>query len=154
MQAVLSVTSREDPTLISLHGAKITILFLQEYIITDRKEHLSAYITACSSLLASIEKLGVPENLDIVELVFRSFMYLTDEQMDLPQVQSLVEDSLAIVLGNLEPMSIGLEGSEGEQAELYIDLSNIFFPFLLRLDKKQLSSFAQRFTYRLVNQIP
>lgn len=81
-------------------------------------------------------------------------MYLTDEQMDLPQVQSLVDDSLAIVLGNLEPMSIGLEGSEGEQAELYIDLSNIFFPFLLRLDEKQLSSFAQRFTYRLINQIP
>ena len=51
-------------------------------------------------------------------------------------------------------MSIGLEGSEGEQAELYIDLSNIFLPFLLRLDEKQLASFAQRFTYRLVNQIP
>ncbi len=96
----------------------------------------------------------MPDNLDIVELVFRTFLYLTEEQMDLPQVQSLVEDSLATVLNNLEPMSIGLEGSEGEQAELYIDLSNIFFPFLLRLDQKQLSSFAQRFTYRLINQIP
>jgi hypothetical protein len=29
MQSILAVTSREDPTLISLHGAKITILFLQ-----------------------------------------------------------------------------------------------------------------------------
>lgn len=31
--------------------------------------------------------------------------------MELPQVQSLVDDSIALVLGNLEPMSIGLEGS-------------------------------------------
>lgn len=36
MQAVLELTAREDPTLISLHGAKITILFLQEYIIIDK----------------------------------------------------------------------------------------------------------------------
>lgn len=60
MNAVLAVTGREDPTLISLHGAKITILFLQEYIITDRKEYLSSYLTSCSNLLSSIEKLGVP----------------------------------------------------------------------------------------------
>ena len=66
MQAVLAVTGREAPTLISLHGAKITIMFLQEYIITERDEHLSAYLTNCSNLLSSIEKLGVPDNLDIV----------------------------------------------------------------------------------------
>jgi hypothetical protein len=35
-------------------------------------------------------------------------------------------------------MSIGLEGSEADQAELYIDFGNIFFPFLLRLDSAQL----------------
>ena len=59
-------------------------------------------------MLGSVEKLGVPDNLDIVELVFRSFLYLNDQQMELPQVQSLVDDSIALVLANLEPMSIGL----------------------------------------------
>lgn len=78
MGAVLAVSGRDDPTLISLHGAKITILFLQEYIITERTEQLSNYLTACSNLLGSVEKLGVPDNLDIVELVFRSFLYLND----------------------------------------------------------------------------
>jgi hypothetical protein len=39
-------------------------------------------------------------------------------------------------------MSIGLEGSEGDQAELYIDLANIFFPFILRLDTKQIKRFS------------
>lgn len=83
MQAVLAVSGREDPTLISLHGAKITILFLQEYIITEREDHLSPYLACCSNLLSCIEKLGVPDNLDIVELVFRSFLYFNDEQMEL-----------------------------------------------------------------------
>lgn len=31
--------------------------------------------------------------------------------MELTQVQSLVDDSIALILANLEPMSIGLEGS-------------------------------------------
>lgn len=29
LNSILAVVSREDPTLISLHGAKISILFLQ-----------------------------------------------------------------------------------------------------------------------------
>lgn len=51
-------------------------------------------------------------------------------------------------------MSIGLEGSEGDQAELYIDFANIFFPFILRLDQKQVELFTDKFIYRLMNQIP
>jgi hypothetical protein len=58
-------------------------LFLQEYIITEREDHLSSYLACCSNLLSCIEKLGVPDNLDIVELVFRSFLYFNDEQMEL-----------------------------------------------------------------------
>lgn len=85
-----------------------------------------------------VENLGVPENIDLIELVFRTFLYLNEEQINYAQVQSLVDDSISLLLSNLDSMSIGLEGSEGDQAELYIDFGNIFFPFLLRLDSSQL----------------
>jgi hypothetical protein len=88
-------------------------------------------------------------------LVFRTFLYLDDKQIDLTQIQSLVEDSISLILDNLEPMSIGLEGStDGDQADLYIDFGNVFFPFLIRLDPKQLELFSEKFLYRLTHQIP
>ena len=49
----MAVVSREDPTLISLHGAKISILFLQEYVIVERKQYLSLYIECCVSILGA-----------------------------------------------------------------------------------------------------
>ena len=54
--------------------------------------------------------------MDIIELVFRTFLYLNDEQIQLSQVQSLVDDSLTVILDNLEAMSIGLDGSDGNEA--------------------------------------
>jgi hypothetical protein len=58
-----------------------------------------------------------------------------------------------MLLENLESMSIGLEDSEDEQAELYIDFANIYFPFFLRLDESQISSFSERFIYKLTNTV-
>jgi len=49
--------------------------------------------------------------LDIIELVFRTFLYVNEEQNNLTQVQNLIEDSMTLLLSNLDPMSIGLEGS-------------------------------------------
>jgi hypothetical protein len=66
MQSVLALTNREDPTLVSLHGAKITMLFLQEYILIDMPEYLTIYLQCCTNLLAFVERLGVPDNLDII----------------------------------------------------------------------------------------
>jgi hypothetical protein len=136
------VVGREDPTLISLHGAKITILFLQEFIIIDQPQYLDAYIQCCSFMSSAMEKLGIAENLDILELVFRSFLYLNEEQIASDAVQQLVEESLTLMIANMEAMSMGLEGSEGEQAELYMDLGNIFLPFLLRLTPQQITIFS------------
>lgn len=99
---------REDPTLISLHGAKITILFLQEFIIIDHPQYLEAYIQCCSFMSSAMEKLGIAENLDILELIFRSFLYLNEEQIANDAVQELVEESLTLMIGNMEAMSMGL----------------------------------------------
>jgi hypothetical protein len=91
---------------------------------------------------SAMEKLGIAENLDILELVFRSFLYLNEEQIASDAVQQLVEESLTLMIANMEAMSMGLEGSEGEQAELYMDLGNIFLPFLLRLTPQQITIFS------------
>lgn len=43
----------------SFHGAKIAILFLQEYVILDQPEYLPAFIDCCLKMVGHIEKLGV-----------------------------------------------------------------------------------------------
>lgn len=41
-------------------------------------------------MLGFVEKLGVPDNLDIIELVLRTFLYVNDEQINNSQVQNLM----------------------------------------------------------------
>ena len=50
----------------------------------------------------------------------------------------MIDDTLTMMLENLDALSISLEGSDDDQAELYIDLANIFLPFFVRLDSKQI----------------
>lgn len=75
----------------------------------DQEQWLSLYLECCTCLLDVMEKLGVADNIDIVELVFRTFLYASTEQMASPQLQSLVDDSLQLLLSQLESMSVGLE---------------------------------------------
>ena len=77
LDSILGVVSREDPTLISLHGAKITLLFLQEYIITEQPSFLTAYLQCCNNIMAALDKISLAENLDIVELVLRSYLFFS-----------------------------------------------------------------------------
>ena len=51
-------------------------------------------------------------------------------------------------------MSISLEDNQNEQSELYIDLTNIFFPFFVKLDRSLINKFADRFKYKILNEIP
>jgi hypothetical protein len=66
LNSVLNVVSRDDPTLMSFHGSKITLLFLQEYIILDQPEQLHLYYSCLDKMLGHLERLGVTENIDIL----------------------------------------------------------------------------------------
>ena len=59
-------------------------------------------------MIEHIEKLGITENLDIIELFFRTFLYVSDEQLNQYYIQSAVDDTLDLLLNILEPLSIGL----------------------------------------------
>ena len=52
---------------------------------------------------------------------------------------------------NLDTMSMTLEDNQNDQSELYIDLANIYFPFFVRLDKKVVDKFTDKFAFRLLN---
>ena len=51
-------------------------------------------------------------------------------------------------------MSIGLEDTEEDQAELYVDFANIFLPLFLRLDQQQIDAFSEKFIFRLASTVP
>lgn len=55
-----------------------------------------------------MEKLGVSENLDLLDLVTRIFIYLPESMLENYQVQSLIGDVIDIILHNLDPISINL----------------------------------------------
>jgi hypothetical protein len=66
LRSILEITDREDLSIFSLHGVKITLLFLQEYIIYDYRECINDYVECCRNLLIATEKLGISDNLDMV----------------------------------------------------------------------------------------
>lgn len=74
--------------------------------------------------------------------------------MDNILVQNLVEDIINVILNNMDAMAINLEGTEGEEAELYIDLRNIYFPFILRLSEQQIKEMSDKMLYKIKNSIP
>jgi hypothetical protein len=51
-------------------------------------------------------------------------------------------------------MSVNLEENTVEATELYLDLNNIYIPFLIRLNNKTLTKFADRFMFKMLNEIP
>jgi len=105
-------------------------------------------------MIGHLENLGIPENIDMLELFFRSFLFLTNSQLEQHYVQSMVDDTLTMILDILEPMAISLDDADDDQAELYVDFANIFLPFFVRLDEEQISRFGEKFLYRLANQVP
>lgn len=111
LESVLNVVNREDPTLVSFHGAKITILFLQEFVILDQPSFLSPFFDCTVKMLGHLERLGIADNLDLIELFCRNFIYLSERQLNEYYIQSTIEDTLALLLENLDSMSIGLEDS-------------------------------------------
>lgn len=54
IDSVLNVVNREDPTLVSFHGAKITILFLQEFVILDQPAFLSPFFECTVKMLSHL----------------------------------------------------------------------------------------------------
>lgn len=87
----------------------------------------------CQNVLDQVDDLGVSDNVDTIELVLRCFLYFNEDHLCLKQVEDIKETALELLMDNLDSISVGLEGAESEQAELYIDFANIFFPFFLRL---------------------
>jgi len=81
-------------------------------------------------MMELVEKLGLVDHLDMVELVIRMFMYLP---ADIPSTIELKHDVMDLIYKNLDTLATVLQLTDNSQAELYIDLKNIFFPLLLKL---------------------
>lgn len=94
------------------------------------------------------------ENLDILQLFCRNFVYISDNQLKEYYIQSALNETLELFLDNLEAMSIGLQDAEEEQAELFIDFGNIYLPLFLRLDQEQIVNFSDKFIYKLTSKVP
>ena len=67
---------------------------------------------------------------------------------------SLTEDIIRVLLTNMGAMSINLEGTEGDEAELYIDFRNIYIAFLLKLSPSQLRDFNDKILYKIQSKVP
>jgi len=77
-----------------------------------------------------VGKLGLVDHLDMLELVIRMFMYFP---VDIPSTIELKQDLMDLIYNNLDTLATVLQLTDNSQAELYIDLKNIFFPLLLKL---------------------
>ena len=56
--------------------------------------------------------MGIPENIDILELFFRSFIFLTNKQLNEHYVQSMVDDTLTLILDILDPIAVSLDDAD------------------------------------------
>lgn len=68
--------------MISLYSSKMSLLFLYDYVFKDQKQYIPDFLQLFKLLLEIIDKLGIAENLDILELVLRSFIYMDQEVLD------------------------------------------------------------------------
>jgi hypothetical protein len=78
-------------------------------------------------------------------------MYLPQE---MPSVTNLKTDVMNLIFDNLDKFSNVLHLTDNSQAELYLDLKNIFFPLLLTFNQDEISRYADRFAYRASTAIP
>lgn len=85
-------------------------------MILDQPEFLPIFFESTLKMMGHLDRLGMTENLDIVELFCRNFIYLSEAQLNEYYIQSAINDTLTMLLDNLEPMSIALEDSEEEQS--------------------------------------
>jgi hypothetical protein len=85
ISSIKNVLQREDLSMISLYSTKMSLLFLYDFVFKEQKEYVSDFLQCFKLLLEIVEKLGVAENLDILELVMRSFIYMDQEVIDCPQ---------------------------------------------------------------------
>ena len=90
----------QDLTIFSSYTPKMTILFIQEFVISEHAgtHEFSILVECCNSLMAAIDKLGISENLDILELVSHLGerirmvkLRVTLEQIQLLNLVSIVE---------------------------------------------------------------
>lgn len=54
----------------------MVLLFLYEHILLHVPDRLQDLVKCCSRMIDLVEKLGLVDHLDMVELVIRMFMYL------------------------------------------------------------------------------
>ena len=59
LNSILNLVSQEDPTLFSFHCSKITLLFLQEYIMVEQSRYLSIYFECLEKMMGHLDTLGV-----------------------------------------------------------------------------------------------
>lgn len=116
INAIKNILSRDDLNMISIYSSKMSILFLYDYVFKEEKQYISEFVQILKLLLEAVEKLGIAENLDILELVLRSFIYMEQDALDLPQVESIVEDATELILQNLDSMSTSLEENTSDQS--------------------------------------
>lgn len=116
INAIKNILSRDDLNMISIYSSKMSILFLYDYVFKEEKQYISEFVQILKLLLEAVEKLGISENLDILELVLRSFIYMEQDALDLPQVESIVEDATELILQNLNSMSTSLEENTSDQS--------------------------------------
>lgn len=116
INSIKNILSRDDLNMISIYSSKMSILFLYDYVFKEEKQYISEFVQILKLLLEAVEKLGIAENLDILELVLRSFIYMEQDALDLPQVESIVEDATELILQNLDSMSTSLEENTSDQS--------------------------------------
>lgn len=69
-------------------------------------------------------------------------------------VEALKTDLMDMIFMNIDGMSNVLQMTDNSQAELYLDLKNIFLPLLLKLDKEEVRRYADRLSFKALNAIP
>lgn len=59
-----------------------------------------------------------------------------------------------LIYNNLDTLATVLQLTDNSQAELYIDLKNIFFPLLLKLTPEEINKYADKLAFKATNAIP
>lgn len=82
ISSIKNILQREDLSMISLYSSKMSLLFLYDFVFKDQKQYIFDFLQCFKMFLEIIDKLGISENLDILELVLRSFIYMDQEVLD------------------------------------------------------------------------
>ena len=97
----------------TLGTAKMVLLFLYEHIVLYVPEQLEILVKFCSRMIELVEKLGLIDHLDMVELVIRMFMYLPQ---DIPSTIELKHDVMDLIYDNLDSLATVLQLTDNSQA--------------------------------------